>query len=291
MTQKAYAEGMRALVLYTASIQDAIAVKEAAGEDATDRARAQRPAAADRQGLRLGEGLRAAAPSRCRPSAAPATCRSTRSSSTSATPRSTPSTRAPPRSRARTSSSGRSSATRAQALTSLAEEIKKFLALGTGGEELAGAREQLAKAAVDLEAIVGVMLTDLAATEQDVKNIYKVGLNTTRLLLASGDVDRRLPAPQGRGVAAEKLETASAKDRPSTPARSRRRSSSRRNVLPGVGAGRARLAEVGRRSTLMELRRGRVLSAAPPAYGRADPPVVTSGPSPSPGSGPSYALR
>ena len=34
MTQKAYAEGMRALVLHTASVQDAIALKEAAGEDA-----------------------------------------------------------------------------------------------------------------------------------------------------------------------------------------------------------------------------------------------------------------
>ena len=54
------------------------------------------------------------APSRCRPSAAPATCRTTRSSSTSATPRSTPSTRAPRRSRARTCSSARSSATRAR---------------------------------------------------------------------------------------------------------------------------------------------------------------------------------
>lgn len=34
MTQKAYAEGMRSLVLYTASVQDEIAIKEAAGEDA-----------------------------------------------------------------------------------------------------------------------------------------------------------------------------------------------------------------------------------------------------------------
>lgn len=34
MTQKAYAEGMRSLVLYTASVQDAIQEKEAAGEDA-----------------------------------------------------------------------------------------------------------------------------------------------------------------------------------------------------------------------------------------------------------------
>ena len=35
MTQKAYAEGMRALVLYTASLQDDIAIAEAAGEDAS----------------------------------------------------------------------------------------------------------------------------------------------------------------------------------------------------------------------------------------------------------------
>ncbi|WP_031032485.1 acyl-CoA dehydrogenase family protein, partial [Streptomyces sp. NRRL WC-3725] len=34
MTQKAYAEGMRSLVLYTATVQDAIQEKEAAGEDA-----------------------------------------------------------------------------------------------------------------------------------------------------------------------------------------------------------------------------------------------------------------
>ncbi|CAM5648951.1 hypothetical protein SHIRM173S_04002 [Streptomyces hirsutus] len=33
MTQKAYAEGMHALVLHTASVQDTIAVKTAAGED------------------------------------------------------------------------------------------------------------------------------------------------------------------------------------------------------------------------------------------------------------------
>ena len=118
MTQKAYAEGMRALVLYTATVQDDVALAEAAGEDsdAHDLADpAQRPAAADRQGLRLGEVLRAArARSRCRPSAAPATCRTTRSSSTSGTPRSTPSTRAPRRSRAWTSSSARSCGTRAR---------------------------------------------------------------------------------------------------------------------------------------------------------------------------------
>ena len=74
----------------------------------------QRPAAADREGLRLGALVGAARHRvaadlrRLRlPAGVPA------SSSTSATPRSTPSTRAPRRSRARTSSSARSSRTRA----------------------------------------------------------------------------------------------------------------------------------------------------------------------------------
>ncbi|WP_035847042.1 acyl-CoA dehydrogenase [Kitasatospora azatica] len=75
-----------------------------------------------------------------------------------------------------------------QALTAVSEQIQKFLAAGEGGEALATEREFLAKAAGDLEAIVGKALADLSAVEQDVKNMHKVGLNTTRLLLASGDV-------------------------------------------------------------------------------------------------------
>ena len=113
MTQKAYAEGMRALVLYTASVQDAIQVKEAAGEDATAAATASTTCCCRSSRATAPRRPTSSSPSRCRPSAAPATSRSTRSSSTSGTPRSTPCTRAPRRSRARTSSSGRSSATRA----------------------------------------------------------------------------------------------------------------------------------------------------------------------------------
>ncbi|MCC9309340.1 acyl-CoA dehydrogenase [Kitasatospora sp. RB6PN24] len=75
-----------------------------------------------------------------------------------------------------------------QALTAVSEQIQKFLAAGEGGEALAVEREFLAKAAGDLEAIVGKLLADLSAVEQDVKNMYKVGLNTTRLLMVSGDV-------------------------------------------------------------------------------------------------------
>ncbi|CAM5320791.1 hypothetical protein SGRIM128S_01979 [Streptomyces griseomycini] len=136
------------------------------------------------------------------------------------------------------------------ALNSLAEDIKKFLALGTGGEDV-GAREHLAKAAVELEAIVGLMLTDLAATEQDVKNIYKVGLNTTRLLMASGDVIVGYLLLRGAAVAAEKLQTASGKDRAFYTGKIAAAKFFAANVLPGVTLAR-KVAE-GVELDLMEL--------------------------------------
>ncbi|GAA2249581.1 acyl-CoA dehydrogenase [Kitasatospora cystarginea] len=75
-----------------------------------------------------------------------------------------------------------------QALTAVSEQIQKFLGGNEGGDALATERELLGKAAGDLEAIVGKMLADLSSVEQDVKNMYKVGLNATRLLMVSGDV-------------------------------------------------------------------------------------------------------
>jgi hypothetical protein len=75
-----------------------------------------------------------------------------------------------------------------QALTALSEQIQKSVANGLGGDELAAEREFLAAAAGDLEAIVGAMLAHLGSVEQDTRNMYLVGQNTTRLLLASGDV-------------------------------------------------------------------------------------------------------
>ncbi len=60
MLQKAYAEGLRALVLYTATQQDAVQLAAASGAARRGRGRAQRPAAA------AGQGRRApSAPTRC----------------------------------------------------------------------------------------------------------------------------------------------------------------------------------------------------------------------------------
>ncbi|MFJ4690977.1 acyl-CoA dehydrogenase [Streptomyces sp. NPDC088766] len=210
ITQKAYAEGMRALVLYTASIQDAIAVKEANGEDSGTEHALNDLLLPIVKGYGSEKGYEQLA-------------QSLQTFGGSGFLQEYPIEQYIRDAKIDTLYEGTTAIqgqdfffrkivrNQGAALNSLAEDIKKFLELGTGGEELAGAREHLAKAAVELEAIVGLMLTDLAATEQDVKNIYKVGLNTTRLLMASGDVVVGYLLLKGAAIAAEKLETASTK--------------------------------------------------------------------------------
>jgi alkylation response protein AidB-like acyl-CoA dehydrogenase len=101
-----------------------------------------------------------------------------------------------------------------QALGALAEQIKTFVAEGTGGAELAPERELLAEAAGELEGIVGTMINQLAATEQDVRSLYRVGQNTTRLLLTAGDVLVSHLLLRQAAVALQKLPAATAKDKP-----------------------------------------------------------------------------
>jgi alkylation response protein AidB-like acyl-CoA dehydrogenase len=241
MTQKAYAEGMRTLVLYTASLQDEIAVKEAADEDTTAMHGLNdlllpivKGYGSERSYEQLAQSLQ--------------------TFGGSGYLQDYPIEQYIRDAKIDTLYEG-TTAIQAQdfffrkivrdqgvALNTLSEEIKKFLAVSTGGTELAAARDALAKAAVDLEAIVGRMLTDLTATGDDVRNIYKVGLNTTRLLLASGDVVVGYLLLRGAAVAVEKLQTASAKDVPFYQGKIAAAKFFAANVLPGVGTQRA-LAE------------------------------------------------
>src|SRR3954465_5685593 len=250
MTQKAYAEGMRALVLYTASVQDEIAVKEAAGEDAKSLHALNDLLLPIVKGYGSEKGYEQLA-------------QSLQTFGGSGSLEEYPIEQYIRDAKIDTLYEGTTAIqgqdfffrkivrNQGAALNSLAEDIKKFLALGTGGEDLAGAREHLAKAAVELEAIVGLMLTDLAATEQDVKNIYKVGLNTSRLLLASGDVVVGYLLLKGAAIAAEKLETASAKDKAFYTGKIAAAKFFAANVLPGVTLAR-KIAE-GVELDLMEL--------------------------------------
>ncbi|MFE5510349.1 acyl-CoA dehydrogenase [Streptomyces sp. NPDC056529] len=242
MTQKAYAEGMRSLVLYTASVQDEIAVKEAAGEDAKALHGLNDLLLPIVKGYGSEKGYEQLA-------------QSLQTFGGSGFLQEYPIEQYIRDAKIDTLYEG-TTAIQGQdfffrkivrdqgaALNTLSEEIKKFLAVGTGGEELSGARDALAKAAVDLEAIVGTMITDLTATGEDVKNIYKVGLNTTRLLLASGDVVVGYLLLKSAAVAAEKLAAgATGKDVAFYQGKIAAAKFFAANVLPGVSAERA-LAE------------------------------------------------
>ncbi|MEU2758489.1 acyl-CoA dehydrogenase [Streptomyces albidoflavus] len=241
MTQKAYAEGMRTLVLYTAAVQDTIQAKEAAGEDAT----------ADHA---LNDLLLPIVKGYGSEKSYEQLAQSLQTFGGSGYLQEYPIEQYIRDAKIDTLYEGTTAIqgqdfffrkivrNQGAALNTLAGEIKGFLAEAQGGDALAGAREQLAKAAVELEALVGVMLTDLAGTEKDVTSIYKVGLNTTRLLQASGDVVVGYLLVKSAAVAAAALETASAKDKAFYEGKIAAAKFFAANVLPGVAQARA-LAE------------------------------------------------
>jgi alkylation response protein AidB-like acyl-CoA dehydrogenase len=74
-----------------------------------------------------------------------------------------------------------------KALNFIAREMREF-AKGDSGGSLSAERELLSKAMDDLEGIVSTMVGTLMTTADERRNVYKVGLNTTRLLMASGDI-------------------------------------------------------------------------------------------------------
>ncbi|MEQ4610577.1 acyl-CoA dehydrogenase [Streptomyces bacillaris] len=250
MTQKAYAEGMRSLVLYTATVQDAIQEKETAGEDA--------------KALNgLNDLLLPIVKGYGSEKSYEQLAQSLQTFGGSGYLQEYPVEQYIRDAKIDTLYEG-TTAIQGQdfffrkivrdqgaSLNTLSEEIKKFLAGAQGNEELAPALDSLAKAAVDLEAIVGTMITDLTATGEDVKNIYKVGLNTTRLLMASGDVVVGYLLLKGAAVAAEKLPTASAKDVAFYQGKIAAAKFFAANVLPGVSTERALAENID--NSLMEL--------------------------------------
>ena len=74
------------------------------------------------------------------------------------------------------------------ALGVLLGEIKAFAAADGGNGRLKAERAALAQAAGDVEAMVGTMTGYLTQAAEQPAEVYRVGLNTTRLLLAVGDL-------------------------------------------------------------------------------------------------------
>ncbi len=75
-----------------------------------------------------------------------------------------------------------------KAIFHLAADITETVKGDEGSGQLAAERELLGKALEDVQGIVGVLGQWAMASQQDSREIYKVGLNTTRLLMASGDL-------------------------------------------------------------------------------------------------------
>jgi alkylation response protein AidB-like acyl-CoA dehydrogenase len=80
-----------------------------------------------------------------------------------------------------------------RALSDLSAQITQWIAAEGGNGQLKEERALLQHALDDVAAIVTTMINDLRSTvpgvpHSDSRNLYKVGLNTTRLLMALGDV-------------------------------------------------------------------------------------------------------
>lgn len=99
-----------------------------------------------------------------------------------------------------------------RALGHIAGEIQKFIDSEAGNGRLKNERQLLATALDDANAMVGHLINDLMSAQDELRNIYKVGLNTTRLLMALGDVVCAWLLLRQAEVALEKLGGDAGKD-------------------------------------------------------------------------------
>ncbi|MGZ4616468.1 MAG: acyl-CoA dehydrogenase, partial [Actinomycetes bacterium] len=191
MLQKAYAEGMRALVLYTATIQDEVALAEASGTDD----------AAHDLAVRLNDLLLPIVKGfGSEKSYELLGSQSLQTYGGSGYLQDYPIEQYIRDAKIDTLYEGTTAIQgmdfffrkivrdKGQALTKLMTDIQDFAKGDEGNGALQAERELLAKALEDVQGIVGTMVGSLTSSAEDVSNIYKVGQNTSRLLLACGDL-------------------------------------------------------------------------------------------------------
>ncbi len=75
-----------------------------------------------------------------------------------------------------------------KAVFHLASQITETIKGGGEGDQLAAEREMLGTALEDVQATIGKLGEWAMASQTDVSELYKVGLNTTRLLMMTGDL-------------------------------------------------------------------------------------------------------
>jgi alkylation response protein AidB-like acyl-CoA dehydrogenase len=93
-----------------------------------------------------------------------------------------------------------------RALDDLSIQIRQWAATEGGNGQLKEERALLQQAVDDVTGIVAIMINDLGVAVPDTpRNVYKVGLNTTRLLMALGDVICAWLLLRGAEVALDRL--------------------------------------------------------------------------------------
>ncbi|MEY3736892.1 MAG: hypothetical protein RLZZ251_608 [Actinomycetota bacterium] len=212
MTQKAYAEGMRALILYTASIQDAVALAEAAGN--TDEGDAAHRLNDFLLPIVKGYGSERAW-----------TLLGTESLQTfggSGFTQDWPLEQYVRDAKIDTLYEGTTAIQgldfffrkiikdNGRSLTKLAKEMGAFVAAGGPNTT---EKTVLGKSLEDMQAIITQLISHAMASQEKPEEIYKCGLNTSRLLMAVGDVIISWLLLRQADIAATKIDAATGKDK------------------------------------------------------------------------------
>jgi hypothetical protein len=127
-----------------------------------------------------------------------------------------------------------------QALGFVAGEITKFIESEAGNGRLKNERHLLKQALEDVQGMLGTMIGYLTASQEDPKNLYKIGQHTVRLLLSAGDLLVGWQLLRQAEIALAKLDgQASAKDQGFYQGKVAVASFFAKSVLPELTARRA----------------------------------------------------
>ncbi|MFD2468154.1 acyl-CoA dehydrogenase [Amycolatopsis silviterrae] len=127
-----------------------------------------------------------------------------------------------------------------QALAFVAGEITKFIESEAGNGRLKNERALLKQALEDTQGMLGSLIGYLTSSQEDPQNINKVGQHTVRLLMSVGDLLVGWKLLQGAEVALAKLDDgASAKDKPFYEGKLAVASFFAKSVLPELTSRRA----------------------------------------------------
>ena len=245
LTQKAFAEGLRSLVVYTSTWQDAIQIKQAAGEDASAEEGINdlllpivKGYGSERSWVLLGT-------------------ESLQTFGGSGFLQDYPIEQYVRDAKIDTLYEGTTAIQgqdlffrkivkdKGRAIGFLSNEIKQFIADEAGNGRLKVERDLLAQGLADTEAILGAIFTDLMASNPadekgDIANIYKVGLNTTRLVYVLGDLTVAWLLLRGAEVALARLDAGvTGSDKAFYEGKIAAASFFARNTLPKLAAERA----------------------------------------------------